>query len=81
MKSQNEVPNQTKQILKHLMGGKKITPYTALVKFGCLRLGARCWDLRQDGVPVQSEMIKLDNGKRVASYYLLPEDIKRLKAA
>jgi hypothetical protein len=41
--------SQNKQIIKHLMGGGKITPLEALNKFGSLRLSARIFDLRGNG--------------------------------
>ena len=41
--------SQNKRILDYLKSGKKLTPITALEKFGCFRLSARILDLRQQG--------------------------------
>lgn len=66
---------QEARILAHLESGKTITPLVALDLYGCFRLGARCWNLKEgefDGVkhPIKSRMITLPNKKRVAEYYL-----------
>lgn len=60
--------NQRDQILEHLKSGKTITPLEALNQYGCLRLGARIWDLRRAGFSIGSEMIETVSGKRVARY-------------
>jgi hypothetical protein len=59
---------QCEQILAHLKE-RPITPLEALDLYGCFRLGARVWDLRQDGYAIESEMIER-NGKRFAQYRL-----------
>lgn len=70
---------QTELIRNHLMDGKEITQIEALNFYGCMRLGARIWDLREQGMAIQSRTKKLKNGKRVAEYYLLNSEIKRIK--
>lgn len=65
----NQTDSQNKQILKYLQSGKKLTPIDALKKFGCFRLGARIWDLRNSCAPIETEMVTR-NGKRVAEYSL-----------
>lgn len=62
--------SQRDQILALLKRGRRITPLKALQLFGCLSLSQRCGELRRAGYPVQSQMIELANGKRVASYRL-----------
>ena len=47
-----------------------ITAIDALREAGCFRLAARISDLREAGYDIKSEMIALDNGKRVARYTL-----------
>ena len=64
MESQNQL------IRQHLESGKSITPLEALSMYGCLRLGARIYDLRQDGLPVKTE-IKRNGKKWFAEYSLL----------
>ena len=61
--------SQNLQIRKHLESGKTITPLEALSMYGCLRLGARIYDLRQEGLPVKTE-IKRNGRKRFAEYSL-----------
>ena len=61
--------SQNVQIRKHLESGNTITPLEALNRYGCLRLGARICDLRQDGLPVKTE-IKRNGRKRFAEYSL-----------
>ena len=70
MKSQNA------RILAHM----KIAPITqldALKYAGCLRLGARIYDLRDAGHDIRTEMVTVQNSrgerKRVARYRLIRE--------
>lgn len=41
---------QTDRILRHLREHGSITPLEALREFGCMRLGARIYDLKRAGV-------------------------------
>lgn len=52
-----------------LLNGKSITPIEALNMFGCFRLSARIANLREEGLPVVTDMVTI-NDKRVARYYL-----------
>ena len=61
---------QSEMILAALESGRRLTPLDALREFGCLRLGARVWDMRRDGHNVQREMVMISTGKRVARYWL-----------
>ena len=61
--------SQNKQIKAWLESGRSITPIEALVKFSCMRLGSRIFDLREAGMPIKTEMIE-KNGKRFAKYHL-----------
>lgn len=64
--------SQTDQILNYLQAGNVLTPLEALRKFNCLRLGARIYDLRQQGYVINSLMIKDDKSeKRYARYSLV----------
>jgi hypothetical protein len=60
--------SQNKQIADYLNKGKKLTPIDALNKFGCFRLAARIADLRNDGMNIITNTIKLENKKQVAQY-------------
>lgn len=62
----------TLEIFNHLKT-KPITPIEALNKFGCFRLAARIHDLRRKGHLIETETVKLKNGKRCARYHLRTE--------
>lgn len=62
--------SQKSQIYAYLKRGKKITALQALHKFECMCLAERCRDLRNEGVPVKTEMVKTKSGKHIASYHL-----------
>lgn len=59
---------QREAIEKHLLSGRAITALEALKKFGSLRLGARIWELKRDGMNIRKQMVQRGD-KRVASYY------------
>ena len=62
--------SQNNQIPEYLKSGKKLTPLTALKKFGCFRLSARILDLRQEGHAIVTENVTR-KGKTFAEYSLL----------
>lgn len=62
--------SQSDAILEYLEKGHRITPIEALERFGCFRLGARCFELKREGRPIESCIIELPNGKRVKQYWL-----------
>ena len=53
-----------------LLNGYSITQLEALTQFGCFRLAARIADLRDQNLNVVTEIVTLENGKRVARYFL-----------
>lgn len=59
---------QKEQILSALKSGQKITPIDALNEFGCFRLGARIYDLKEAGHQIDKAMVEVPSGKRVAEY-------------
>ena len=61
--------SQNNQILEYLKSGKKLTPLTALKKFGCFRLGARIFDLKRQGHNIDTQF-KTKKGKTFAEYSL-----------
>lgn len=63
MKSQNDL------ILARLKQGRSLTPLQALNQFGCFRLAARVYDLREKGHMIECEMVEV-NDSRVARYFL-----------
>ena len=63
--------SQKAAILAHLKTGRSITPIDALREYGCFRLGARIYDLKDEGHNIYSERVEVGDGKRVASYTLV----------
>ena len=65
---------QKQKILMWLKEHGSITPMDALIEFGCMRLGARIWDLRHEGYPIEKVMeehVNADgNITRYARYFL-----------
>ncbi|OCG58996.1 helix-turn-helix domain-containing protein [Gilliamella sp. Nev3-1] len=67
--SNNEsTQSQCAKILNHLQSGKTINPLQALNQYGCFRLGARIYDLKQDGFNIDKRMVTAENGKKYAEY-------------
>lgn len=58
---------QTQQIEHHLKSAW-LTPMQAFQWFGCMRLGARIYDLKQQGRKIREKWITLRNGKRVKAF-------------
>jgi hypothetical protein len=62
--------SQKLAIQRHLSKpGRSLTPIDARRLFRCDRLGARIYELKQEGWPVRSELIPVGLGKRVARYH------------
>lgn len=66
--------NQNRMILQHLERAGSITPMEAMQEYGIMRLGARIWELRDEGYPIRRE---IETGKNrygdsthYARYYL-----------
>ncbi len=63
--------SQSAQILSYMKKGKAISPLTALQKFGCLRLAARIYDLRNSGYQIEAERVG-EGATAWAEYRLKP---------
>lgn len=61
--------SQQDKIIDYLATGRSITPLQALSRFGCMRLGARIYQLKKDGHRIQTDMVRR-KGKTFASYRL-----------
>ena len=61
---------QNQQILEYLKSGKTLTPIIALEKFGCFRLSARIFNLREEGNAIITKNITR-KGKTFAEYSLI----------
>jgi len=64
--------NQEDMTLEALQKGE-LTAIDALKKFGCFRLAARIYRLRQSGHKIEKRMQRLGNGKNIAVYSLEKE--------
>lgn len=53
--------NQAERVLEHLEKHGSITPLEAMNDLGVMRLGARIWDLKAQGVPIKKEIAKGKN--------------------
>lgn len=62
--------SQTALIKGWLLNGHSLTTLEALTMFRCFRLAARVADLRDEGMPILTEMVDI-NGKRVAKYSII----------
>lgn len=61
--------SQKQQILEHLKEGRPITPLDALNAYGCFRLSARIYELRQEGYNIKTESVEIGD-KEYAKYTL-----------
>ena len=75
-----EFASQKARIRTHLLDGKSITQLEALRLYGCLRLSAVIFDLRDEGLPIVTEKLQVSPKKRVGNYYLPIEYLKSLKS-
>ena len=65
--------NQSDEILRYLRDNNTLTVLEAIQRFGVYALSQRVGDLKREGHNIESEIIKLPNGKRIARYRLIPE--------
>ena len=67
--------SQREMILEHMETKGPITPKEALNLYGCMRLGARIYDLKRAGKNISRRMIEVpgknDTTARVAEYRLI----------
>ena len=72
-----EFPTQKSVVRQHLLDGKSITQLEALPLCGSLRLSAIIFDLREEGLPIETERLQVSPKKRVARYYIKPENLNK----
>lgn len=60
---------QTQQIRRHLLRHNSITPLQALRKYGCLRLAARIWELKEDGFSIVAHRVR--RGEKSFAKYVM----------
>lgn len=61
---------QNLMVLAHLKTGRELTPIEALKKYGCFRLAARVYELKQAGWPIYCERRPIDNRRTIGVYSL-----------
>lgn len=69
--------SQVTLILNHLKSGKEITPMEALELYGCFRLGAIIFNLKEEGYKIHTRIhrYKKPSGKRgLYAIYKLEEN-------
>jgi hypothetical protein len=49
--------SQTTAIIQYLEDGNRLTPLLALRLFGCMRLSARIYDLREMGYGIKTKLV------------------------
>lgn len=62
--------SQKQMILGYLQKHGSLTVAEALEKLNCYALSQRAGELRKDGHPIRSEMVRVASGKRIARYWL-----------
>ena len=70
-----EFPTQQSIVRQHLLDGKSITQLEALNLCGSLRLSAIIFDLREEGLPIETERLQVSPKKRVARYFIKKENL------
>jgi hypothetical protein len=63
------IESQNKRIRRHLESGRSLTSLDALYQFGVFRLGARVYNLKEQGMNIKSEWVEVTspavyNGKK-----------------
>lgn len=67
------IHSQERDILGHMLNVGPITPLEALTDYGCMRLGARIYDLEHK-YPIRIKHEMIGNGKKTYMQYSLEED-------
>lgn len=60
---------QSDRILRHLRDYGSITPVEALADYGCMRLGARIYDLKRAGHAITTERVEGRNRYGEKTHY------------
>lgn len=69
--------SQKANVRAWLLDGRSITPLEALNRFGSLRLSAIIFRLREEGLPIEMERLQVSPKKRVARYFIKPENLNK----
>ncbi len=72
--------SQRIEVLRALAKGEFLTPLDAIKRFKCLTLSQRVTELKAEGWPVQSKLVRV-GAKHVAMYWLPPAQRRRAMCA
>lgn len=64
-------PPDWQKIRDYMDTGRSITRLQCLIKFGCINLPGRIYDLKHMGYNIDDLPVHLDNGKIVSKYFLV----------
>ncbi|MBO7447425.1 helix-turn-helix domain-containing protein [bacterium] len=74
MKNENEnekyAESQCNMIAEALKSGRRLTALQAWLDFGCERMSARIFNLRERGMNIATERVKVPSGKWVVEYFI-----------
>ncbi len=75
--AEHSSPTQSQALMRYLRENQEgITSLEALRELGIGRLAARVFELREQGIRITDELIKLENGKHVSRYRLAGGAVK-----
>ena len=63
-----ELSKTCQSIYKYMAFHGGITQAEAFLELGCGRLGARIWDMKNVGIPIRSEMVKVEKKDGSTTY-------------
>ena len=61
---------QCEELLQAFKRGERLTVGDALSRYGVYALSQRVGELKRNGVEINSKIVTLPNGKRIAQYWL-----------
>lgn len=70
---------QNRRIADALLAGDRITQLDALPRFGSVRLAARIYELKKDGLNIGKELVDVGSDRHVARYFLISDERKQLE--
>ena len=59
---------QNKRIRQYLESGRKLTAMDALHQFNCFRLSGRIYDLKDQGLNIETERIEVMSGGKIKHF-------------
>lgn len=69
--NKKRLKTQREKILAWLQKGRTITTLQAILNFGCTRLSARIFEIRDMGHVIQKKSVKTPTGQVVTQYSLI----------